>query len=226
METKKWIYNNIDINIVVPSKYIYDLVKQSPLTKHFENVHIIPLGIDLDFFNDKIGKKEARKELNLPEKDIVIFLRAQDALKGTKYVVEALEKLETDKHITVLTCDEKNKLNTIKEKYNIVDMGTMDDKQLLYAYNACDMFLMPSKGESFGMMAVEAMACSRPVIVFDNTALPSVTFAPECGVLVENNNSIKLMEAIKHLIDNPEEGEKRGLLGRKIAEENYNIKKY
>ena len=223
---KKMTYEKINPDIVVSSKYMYDLVKQSPLTKHFTNVHIIPLGVDLAFFNNKIQKEEARKKFNIPDTDIVIFLRAQKAFKGTNYVVDAMKKLKTNKKITILTCDEKNRLDELKNKYNIVDIGRMNDKELLYAYNACDIFLMPSIGETFGMMAIEAMACGKPVIIFNNTALPDVTFAPECGVLVENKNSDKLKEAIEHLIDNKEEREKRGELGRKLCEEHYSIDKY
>lgn len=223
---KKMIYEKINPDIVVSSKYMYDLVKQSPLTKHFTNVHIIPLGVDLAFFNNKIQKEEARKKFNIPDTDIVIFLRAQKAFKGTNYVVDAMKKLKTNKKITILTCDEKNRLDELKNKHNIVDIGRMNDKELLYAYNACDIFLMPSIGETFGMMAIEAMACGKPVIIFNNTALPDVTFAPECGVLVENKNSDKLKEAIEHLIDNKEEREKRGELGRKLCEEHYSIDKY
>ena len=223
---KKMIYEKINPDIVVSSKYMYDLVKQSPLTKHFTNVHIIPLGVDLAFFNNKIQKEEARKKFNIPDTDIVIFLRAQKAFKGTNYVVDAMKKLKTNKKITILTCDEKNRLDELKNKHNIVDIGRMNDKELLYAYNACDIFLMPSIGETFGMMAIEAMACEKPVIIFNNTALPDVTFAPECGVLVENKNSDKLKEAIEHLIDNKEEREKRGELGRKLCEEHYSIDKY
>lgn len=223
---KKMIYEKINPDIVVSSKYMYDLVKQSPLTKHFTNVHIIPLGVDLAFFNNKIQKEEARKKFNIPDTDIVIFLRAQKAFKGTNYVAEAMKKLKTNKKITILTCDEKNRLDELKNKYNIVDIGRMNDKELLYAYNACDIFLMPSIGETFGMMAIEAMACGKPVIIFNNTALPDVTFAPECGVLVENKNSDKLKEAIEYLINNDKEREKRGKLGRKLCEEHYSIEKY
>lgn len=223
---KKMIYEQINPEIIVPSQYMYDLIKQSPLTKHFTNVHIIPLGTDLNKFNNNISQKEARKKFNIPEDNIVLFLRAQEAFKGTSYVVEALQMLETNQKITILTCDEKNRLGEIKDKYNIIDYGRMNNEELIHAYNACDVFLMPSLGETFGLMAVEAMACSKPVIVFDNTALPSVTHAPECGVLVENKNSKKLMEAIKELIENEDERKKRGALGRKICEENYNIENY
>lgn len=223
---KQMIYKQINPEIVVSSKYMYDVIKQSPLTKHFTNVHIIPLGINLNKFGKNVNQKEARKKFNIPEDNIVLFLRAQEAFKGTSYIVEALQMLDTDKKITILTCDEKNRLEAVKNKYNIIDYGRMNNEELIYAYNACDIFLMPSLGETFGLMAVEAMACSRPVIIFDNTALPAVTHAPECGVLVENKNSNKLMEAIGKLIKNPEERKRRGELGRKICEEEYNIENY
>lgn len=223
---KQMIYKQINPEIVVSSKYMYDVIKQSPLTKHFTNVHIIPLGINLNKFGKNVNQKEARKKFNIPEDNIVLFLRAQEEFKGTSYIVEALQMLDTDKKITILTCDEKNRLEAVKNKYNIIDYGRMNNEELIYAYNACDIFLMPSLGETFGLMAVEAMACSRPVIIFDNTALPAVTHAPECGVLVENKNSNKLMEAIGKLIKNPEERKRRGELGRKICEEEYNIENY
>ena len=223
---KEMIYKKINPEIVVSSKYMYDLIKQSPLTNHFTNIHIIPFGVDLKFFSNSIEKKEARKKFNIPDDNIVIFLRAQNELKGTKYVVEALKKLEINKKITIIACDERNRFEEIKNKYNIIELGQIKDAELLYAYNACDIFLMPSTGETFGMMAVEAMACEKPVIIFNNTALPEVTFAPECGVLVENKNATKLMEAIKYLIENPDERIKRGKLGRKTCEENYDIDLY
>ena len=223
---KQMIYKQINPEIVVSSKYMYDVIKQSPLTKHFTNVHIIPLGIDLNKFGKNINQKEARKKFNIPEDNIVLFLRAQEAFKGTSYIVQALQMLDTDKKVTILTCDEKNRLEAVENKYNIIDYGRMNNEELIHAYNACDVFLMPSLGETFGLMAVEAMACSKPVVVFNNTALPSVTHAPECGVLVENKNSKKLMEAIKELIENEDERKRRGALGRKICEENYNIENY
>jgi polysaccharide pyruvyl transferase WcaK-like protein/coenzyme F420-reducing hydrogenase beta subunit len=117
-------------------------------------------------------------------------------------------------------------LNELKDKYTLIDLGHIEDDKMITAYNACDIFLMPSRGESFGLMAIEAMACSRPIIIFDNSDLPSVTFAPDCGFLVENRNAHKLMEAIKYLIENEDERNRRGNLGRKLAVENYDINVY
>ena len=75
-------------------------------------------------------------------------------------------------------------------------------------------------------MAIEAMSCGKPVIVFNNTALPSVTFAPECGIAVENKNSKKLMEAIKLLVEDENERKRRGKLAKKIVKEHYDVNLY
>lgn len=223
---KQLVYKNINPDIVVHSKYMLDIVKQSPLTKKFNKVHFIPFGIDLKTFSKSISNEEAKAKLNINSDDIVLFFRNQKEFKGVEYIIEALKTIKTDKKITVLTCDGETGLEELKNQYNVVELGLITNKELIYAYNACDIFLMPSIGESFGMMAIEAMACEKPVIVFNNTALPSVTYAPECGVLVDNKDSHKLMEAIKYLIDNPQERERRGKLGRKICEENYDINTY
>ena len=125
-----------------------------------------------------------------------------------------------------MTCGKKNLISKLKDKYRIIELGTIENEELFNAYSACDIFLMPSTAESFGMMAIEAMAFSKPVIIFDNTALPAVTHAPDCGYLVENKNSKKLALAIKELLGNELERQRRGALGRKIVEEKYNIETY
>ena len=221
---KQFVYQNIDADFVVSTKYMYDLFKSSPLTKD-KRVHLIPFGIDIDKFSS-VSKKKSLKELNIPENHIVLFHRAQTEFKGTDYLVDALKQLNVKRPVTIITCGELNLLNSIKDKYNLIELGTVDDDKLALAYNACDIFVMPSTGESFGMMAVEAMSCGKPVICFDNTALPSVTFAPDCGIAVENLNSTALMKAIKRLITDDEERLRRGKLAKKIVAENYDAKKY
>lgn len=223
---KKKVYNKLDIDIIISTPFMKEMLDISPLTKHFKHVHILPFGIDLERFNVNKSKEESRRKFGIGNDEFVLFFRAQMAMKGTEYIIEALKMLETDKKITLLSCSEVGLLEELKDKYKVVDLGNIGDKKMVEAFNACDVFLMPSRGESFGLMAIEAMASSRPVVVFNNSALPYVTFAPECGVLVENKNSKKLMEAIKHLIDNPKECEKRGKLGRKLAEQHYDLKKY
>lgn len=223
---KSKIYSAIDPDIIVSTKFMYDMLKESPLTRHFENVHIIPFGIDLDHFSNRFDKEDVKDYFSIPQDHIVLFLRAQEAFKGVEYIEEALEKASFNKKITVLTCYGKGFFENLKDKYNIIEYGIMDTDTIVKAFNACDIFLMPSIGESFGMMAIEAMACEKPVIIFDNTALPSTTFAPECGVLVENKNADKLAEAIKWMVEDEGERLRRGKLGRELAEKHYDVNIY
>ena len=223
---KKEVFQNSNIDIVVSSKWMYDNVKSSPIFGENIRLHLIPFGIDLYKYKNYNKKAELKEKFGFDKDDVVLFLRAQMEFKGTEYVLEALKKLSTNEKIGILTCNEIGLFDELREKYKIVDLGNISENEVIDAMNACDIFLMPSKGESFGMMAVEAMACEKPVIIFNNTALPSVTFAPKCGYLVEDRNSLELRKAIKKLVDDDLERVKRGKLGRRYCEKYYNYDNY
>lgn len=222
---KKEVFNNSNIDLIVSSQWMQNCVNLSPITNK-QNVYVIPFGVDLNKFKDNKNKEKVRKKYNIKKDNIVFFLRAQEEFKGTKYVLEALKKINTEQKITILTCNEVGLLDDVKNKYQIIDLGYIKEDEVIDAMNACDIFLMTSKAESFGMMAVEAMACSRPVIIFDNTAMPSVTFAPDCGYLVEDKNSTELASAMLDLIKNKNERERRGKLGRELCEKYYSKESY
>ena len=224
-ELNKMIYSKIDVDYVVSTKYMRDLFEESPLTTG-KRIHTIPFGINTNEFYRKHTQAEAKKHYHIPNDHVVIFHRAQFFSKGTEYVIEALKELQTDQQLTIITCSEKGRLNNLKNKFNIIDLGEIDSKELAYAYNACDIFLSPSIGESFCMMAVEAMSCAKPVIIFDNTALPTVTFAPKCGVLAKDRNSHDLMKKIKWMVEDKQERNRRGKLARQLACENYSLDAY
>lgn len=222
---KKYVFDSININIIVSTPWMKKLVEESPITKNQNNINLIPFGIDWKKFGS-VTRKKARSHYKLNEDDIVLFLRAQDEFKGTNYVVKALKELKTQKNIVILTCSNKGKLDEVKNKYKVIDLGEIKDEEMIMAMNACDVFLMPSIGESFGMMAIEAMSCKKPVIVFNNSALPSVTHAPECGYLVNNKDYKDLKRAIKYLVENEDERKRRGKLGLEIVKKEYDINNY
>ena len=221
---KKLVNENSNIDFVIYSKYMYDLFQKSPIMKN-KKAYYIPFGLDINHYKP-LDKKECQKVFNIPENDFVLYFRAQSVLKGTDHVIKALKKLKTSKKITLLVCGENGLLDELKEKYNIIELGWIDKDIAVKAYNACDLFLMPSSGESFGFMSIEAMACEKPVIIFNNTALPAVTFAPDCGILLEDQNTEELLKAIEKYIDDDEERIKRGKLGRKLVKDNYDISEY
>ena len=216
---------NTDIDIIVHSKFMYDMVKSNPYTKKMR-VHEIPLAVDVNKYTYTLSKEEAKQKLNISKNDTVIFFREQKELKGTNYIVEALKKLENKSNITLLTCSQKGLLKEIEDDFNIIELGNITEQEVCECYNASDLFLMPSIGESFGMMAVEAMASGVSTIVFDNSALPSTTGAPEYGILVKNLDSDDLYEKIDYYINHKEEREERGKASRKFIEKKYNYNNF
>ena len=221
---KKEIFENSDVDIIVHSEYMLELLHKNPYTKNL-NIHLLPFGIETDNFKFKLTKKEAKEKLKIDSNSIVLFFRSSEE-KGINYIIEALKMLNTNKKITLLTCSQQNMLKDLENKYQIIELGNIDEQQVKLCYNAADIFLMPSLGESFGMMAIEAMASELPVIIFDNSALPSVTLAPNVGILVKNRDSLDLKEKIEYMINNEEERKKRGKLGKDLVKERYNINKY
>jgi glycosyltransferase involved in cell wall biosynthesis len=225
---KKDIYKDMDIDIVVASQWMYDMVKRSPLTKHFERVHLIPFGIDVDLFKRREDRERIRKDMKIGEEDFVIMFRQSTMeWKGQPYIVEMLKKLRTKKKPILLTVGQTGTLDELKDKYRIIEYPWVDDNDFLVKlYSIADLFLMPSVAESFGLMAVEAMSCSLPVIVFEGTSLPSVTFSPKCGIALKRGDTDSFVNTVERLISSPKECKERGDIGRQLAESNYDLERY
>lgn len=222
---KKDILNNSNIDYIVSSDWMYKNALKSQFILNKKRIHLIPFGIDLNRFKNNNNQDELKKELNIPKQNLVLFHRAQKEFKGSEYLLSALKTLNYD-NITLINCDQESLFNDLKSKIQVIDLGNIGENKVIDMMNVCDIFLMPSKGEAFGMMALEAMACEKPIIVFDNTSLPSVTYAPKCGVVAKNRDYKDFAKKISFLINNEDERLKRGKLGRKICVDNYSYDKY
>lgn len=225
-KVKQLAYSMSDFDLVVCSKWMEEMVKASPLMKK-AHVHRIPLGVDLDAFCP--GDTESKKQkLGVRPGNTVIALRATTSIyKGLKYALECLRKLDVKEPITILTFNQKGLFEEFFGRYQIIDLGWLEsNEEMIDAYQAADIFLMPSEGESFGMMAVEAMACGKPCVVFDGTALPETTFAPDYGISVKKGDSDALAAALKELIENESKRRALGNKGRKLAIQHYSEKEY
>jgi len=226
-QLKQDVYGRVDPDIVVASGFMLDMLERSPLARGFDRVHLVPFGVDTDLFSPEIDRADARRRLGIPEQDFVVFCRASEwPLKGLEVVKEALSLRAPLRPTTVLTVDRTGLVDDLKDSYRIVEAGHIADTAMCRLYAAADVFLMPSTAESFGMMAVEAMACGRPVICFQETAVETVTHAPDCGLAVRLGDPVELREAIDRLGQDPAEADRRGRLGREIAEREYGHQRY
>ncbi len=224
---KKKAYSKMRADVIVASEWMLNNVRSSPLFRSEDiRVHHIPFGIDLNRFTSS-GGSEARKRFGIPENHFVLMFRAEGEFKGVPYIIKALENLQVDKPITLLTVGMKGVVQQFNDKFGIVELGwTNDDMLLVDAFKAADLFLMPSTAETFGVMAIEAMACGKPVLCFDGTALPGIIGAPDVGVSVPMKDASALCHAIQRLVQSPEELTLRGYASRQRAEALFSVESH
>jgi len=215
-----------DIHLVVASHWMDQMAAQSPILSHLPRT-IIPFGLNTRVFKP-LNKKACKQAFGIPEDAFVIAFRAIpfSPYKGVEYIEKALLNLSSKKPIYLITFDTVGLVPNLEEKFGIVELGWVNERSIAAALSAADVFLMPSLAESFGMMAVEAMACGTPVIVFEGTALPSIIQAPRGGIAVPAKDWEALKEAIEALIENPELYERFVRNGLEIVNEEYTIDKY
>ena len=225
---KKRLFSDLDVDVVVASDWMLDMVRRSPVTSNLENVHLIPFGLDTRSYAPDEAQASSRRRLGIPEDDFVVLFRASTwDVKGLPYIIDALGASQPSRPTTLLTLGQRGLVQGLQRDYRIVELGWVED-EVLYplVFSACDVFLMPSLAEAFGLMAVEAMAAGRPVVCFEGTALPSVTHAPECGIAVPAGDAAALRAAVDRLAADPSEAARRGRLGRSIVAEDYGLERY
>lgn len=221
---KRGAYRRSNFEILVASSWMENMVRQSPLMEGVP-VHKVPFGLDLDFFKPA-DQDAAKSRLGIePHRLVLCFRSVVNDFKGLQYVIEALDRLQTQVPICLLTLNDKGRIEKFKDRFQVVELGwTNDDSVMQDVYSATDLFLMPSLADSFGLMAVEAMACGKPTICFEGTALPEVVFTPEAGLAVPSRDSAALAAAMERLIGDPQERLARGARSRQLAEQHYDIR--
>ena len=206
-EFKRQFYNMSNFHIIVASEWMKKRIVESPL---FDNkpVHVIPFGLDLSIFKP-LSKGAAKLRLQIPENQFVIGFRSSASeFKGLPLIIKLLENLKKTnilQSITLLTFDKKGLLENVVTDYSLIELGWIaDDTAIATAYNACDIFLMPSENEAFGMMALEAMACGTPVVGMQGTAIEELVNVPEYSLCFKKHDINHFTLIVSELINDSE----------------------
>jgi glycosyltransferase involved in cell wall biosynthesis len=219
------ILNNSDM-IVSPAKQLLSYVRQICKRK----IRIIPHGVDVARFNANIHQNDYKVKLGL-KKDEVLALSVQRLAprKGVENLLYAMSIVvkENSKVKLAIIGDgsEKARLIELTKKLginkNVTFMGFVDFDDLPKYYSTCDIFVLHSLYELFGIVLVEAMACGKPVISTKVGAIPEIVDHGKTGFLVEPKNPKQLAEAILKLASDEKLRNKLGSEGRRKAREKY-----
>lgn len=222
---KEKIYRKSRFEIVAASKYMYNKINQSPLLSQFP-IHYVPFGLDLNIFKPKNSNLSKRFFGIQPDEVVVTFRSAPGPFKGLDFIKNALAQLQLPEHVKVclLTFNIKGEFYNFTDRFRVIDLGWVnDDEILMSAYDASDIFLMPSVQETFGMMAMEAMAFGKPVVIFSGTSLEEIVGGEEHGLVVPQGDILKLRSLIEKLISDVEFRKDRGEKALKFAQANYSL---
>lgn len=179
-----------------------------------ESINIIPCGVNLDLFRI-IERKIARNCLGFNGEGILLFVGRIVPIKGLDKLLMALNHLEQNKKQLKLlviggdkNCqDEINRLKylskNLKNDGSVMFLGLVEQEKLPYFYSAADVCVLPSHYESFGLVALESLACGTPVVATDVGGIRSIVRDGETGFIVSENRPQLLAEKITLALTRP-----------------------
>jgi D-inositol-3-phosphate glycosyltransferase len=175
------------------------------------SIHVTPPGIDLDLFQP-VDREAARAHLGLNGDRILLAAGRIDPIKGFDTLLDATALLGQRDHTRLMLIGgskddpDLNALAARARELGIGDrvtfVGAVPQKELPTYYSAADVCVVPSRYESFGMVAAEALACGTPVVASKVGGLPSIVRDGENGVLVPWRRPEALAESIETVLDN------------------------
>ena len=204
-----------------------------------DKIVIIPNGIDLSKYAKLPPKGVFKKKFNVPkDKKIILYLGRIHKIKGIDFLVMAyaylVKKMNFKEAILVIVGPDDGYLNEVKAlAYDLgvlrstLFTGPLYGKNKLEAYIDSEVYVLPSRYETFPMTILEAYACSKPVIASNVGGLKDLVIDGETGLLFEIGigDYIQLAEKLLYLLENPGEALRMGLKGKKLVKEKYSIKK-
>ena len=195
---------------------------------------IIPPGVDASHFYP-IPSDEAKMVVGLkPDARMILFVGRIEPLKGVDTLIRAMSCLKLNDpdvpvHLAIIGGEpdasprqmsaEMARLQKLCDELSldqtVVFMGKRDQDKLPYYYSAAEVLVMPSHYESFGMVALEAMACGTPVIASEVGGLGFLVQNGETGYTIPNGDPDVLCERLSMLLN---DASLRQAMGQRAAQ--------
>lgn len=196
---------------------------------NLQKIKIINNGIALE----RIFQGESRLKQKYEKKKILLSVGDLIKRKGVDYIIRALpqvlKKIPSLVYLVIgKGSEEKNLKRLTKElllENYIIFLGQQPYQKVMEYMSICDLFVLPSWNEGFGVVYLEAMAHNKPVIGCMEEGIEDVIHNGENGLLVKPKDVNSLREAILRVLENPEFGEQIGQRAGKLVREKFNWQK-
>jgi glycosyltransferase involved in cell wall biosynthesis len=208
---RRWPLRRADAVLAI-SRYTAEQVKDV-LGVSAARVHLLPLALDPAFWERAQNAGEVRLPAGFPQGRTLLTvtrLAANEGYKGVDTVIRALPELARvipDVHYVVVgDGDDRPRLEALARTLGVADrvhfLGRLEAESpgLIGCYSSCDAFVMPSRGEGFGLVFLEAMAFGKPVVGGAHGGTADVIEDGVTGFLVEHGDTARLTQILAMLL--------------------------
>ena len=191
-------------------------------------ISLAPCGVDLSLFRP-LDQKQVRKRLGLNGEKVFLYVGRLEPLKGMELLLHTAAQMDSCDEMRVLVVggdanggQEVDRLKNIAKKLNVEDMfdfvGRVDQEELPLYYNAADVCVVPSYYESFGLAALESMACGTPVVAARVGGLSTIVQHGRTGFLKSWRCPEAFANSLEMIISSDRLKQSMGLASRRRAE--------
>jgi glycosyltransferase involved in cell wall biosynthesis len=197
-----------------------------------EKVRVLPWGLDPGFETRLFGIADARLPADFPQGRVILTVGrwlATERYKGMDTLIQALPRLllrwPDIQLVLAGSGDDREWLANIARdsgvQRHVHFLGEPTYGELSACYAAAELFALPSRGEGFGFVYLEAMARGKPVIGGAHGGAPEVIEDGVTGYLVQHGDTVQLATSIDALLDNPDRAKEMGARGRERVEKEF-----
>ena len=209
---KQKIYDGLNLHIVTPSNWLAQAARQSALFGRFP-VTVISNPIDTGYFTP--GSRQMACELLQlnPDKKYILFgamNAVRDKNKGFNEFLAAIryfEDISDYSNVELIIFGANEELGELNIKLKVHNLGMLHDEQLIAAYRATSVMIVPSLSENLSNVIMESLACGTPVAAFNIGGNSDMIDHRQNGYLAEPFNPEDLAAGIAWCLDNNANGE-------------------
>ena len=197
-----------------------------------EKIEIVPLGINLEEYENLPSYGNFRSKFNVKDDEkLILFIGRIHEIKGLDLLIDSFNDLihngNDDSIKLAIVGPDDGYLSKLEEKikeYSLEDSviiaGPLYKEEKQEALVDCDLFVMPSKYESFTTSGLEAMACSKPLVLTKNNHIHDWVDG-NVGIACDDDKD-SLRDAIEKVLIDEELSHNFGVNGKKLVKEKYN----